>query len=67
MKRFELFNLVEANDGIYETRKYRYCIRYREQETGYIAELVRMEKNNLDTTWVLNPDNWEIVYTVVRM
>lgn len=44
MKRFELFNLVEANEGIYETRKYRYCIRYREQETGYIAELVRMEK-----------------------
>lgn len=66
MTRFELFNQVEAYGGIYDTRKYRYYIRYSVQQNEYTAELIRMEKINLDTTYSLDSNNWEVVYTVVR-
>lgn len=40
------------NEGIYETRKYRYII---DQCDG---KIYRIEKNLLGTTETLDPDNW---------
>lgn len=40
------------DEGIYETRKYRYIVDQRD------GEIYRIEKNLLGTAEAIDPDNW---------
>lgn len=55
MEKIKMLEKVERNNGIYDTRKYRY-VSYH---CGYA--LVRCPIEYIGTTEALNWDNWEVV------
>lgn len=50
----------ENSCGIYETKKYRYVVRY-----GLHIELQRIDKSLLGTTATLDENNWKTVFTLL--
>lgn len=50
----------ENSCGIYETKKYRYIVRY-----GLHIELQRIDKTLVGTTATLDVNNWKTVFTLL--